>query len=165
MRKILATLSILGLGLTTSCDAQTEFSKESLAATLTTIENKDITFEKILEENKGKTLVIEVWASWCGDCIKAMPEVKTLKSSYPNVTFINLSCDKTYNAWTDGLEVHSVTGENYLIKDGMKGVFGKSINLDWIPRFIIVDKNGKIALYKAIEKDFDKIKETLKKLK
>ena len=52
-----------------------------------------------------------------------------------------------------------------MMNDGMKGVFGKAIDLDWIPRYIIVDKTGKIVLYRAIETDFDKINETLKSLK
>ncbi|MET0943915.1 MAG: TlpA family protein disulfide reductase, partial [Flavobacterium sp.] len=56
-------------------------------------------------------------------------------------------------------------GDHYMINDGMKGVFGKAIDLDWIPRYIIVDKTGKIVLYRAIETDFDKINETLKSLK
>lgn len=163
MKKILATLA-LGLGLT-SCQAQTEFSKESLSVKLTTIDNKEISFEEILKQNEGKTVVIEVWASWCSDCIKSMPEVKELKAQYPDVAFVNLSCDKTYDAWKTGIEKHEVKGENFLIQDGMKGEFGKSIKLDWIPRFIVVDKEGKIALFRAIEKDFDKIKETIEQTK
>jgi thiol-disulfide isomerase/thioredoxin len=161
MKKIVATLA-LGLCLT-SCEAQTDFSKESLTAKLTTTENKDITFEEILKNNEGKVVVIEVWASWCSDCVKAMPQVKELKAQYPDVAFVNLSCDKTYDAWRNGIEKHEVSGENYLIKDGMKGEFGKSIKLDWIPRFIVLDKKGNIALFRAIEKDFDKIKETIEK--
>ncbi|WP_329806133.1 TlpA family protein disulfide reductase [Flavobacterium facile] len=163
MKKILATLA-LGLTLT-SCQAQTEFSKESLAGKLTTTDNKDITFEEILNQNEGKVVVIEVWASWCSDCIKSMPQVKILKNNYPDVAFVNLSCDKTHDAWLNGIEKHEVTGENYLIKDGMKGEFGQSIKLDWIPRFIVLDKKGNIALFRAIEKDFDKIKETIEKSK
>ena len=163
MKKILATWA-LGLGLT-SCQAQTEFSKESLTAKLTTIDNKDISFEEILKQNEGKIVVIDVWASWCSDCIKSMPEVKELKAQFPDVAFVNLSCDKTYDAWKTGVEKHEVTGENYLIKDGMKGEFGQSIKLDWIPRFIVLDKKGNIALFRAIEKDFDKIKETIEKSK
>jgi thiol-disulfide isomerase/thioredoxin len=159
MKKILATLA-LGLSLT-SCEAQTEFSKESLAGKLTTTDNKDITFEEILKQNEGKLVVIEVWASWCSDCVKSMPQVKELKSEYPEVAFVNLSCDKTFEAWKNGIEKHEVTGENYLIKDGMKGEFGTSIKLDWIPRFIVIDKKGKIVLFRAIEKDFDKIIESI----
>lgn len=159
MKKILATLAI-AFGLT-SCQAQTEFSKESLATNLTTLDNKDITFEEILKQNQGKTIVIDVWASWCSDCIKSMPEVKDLKAKFPDVAFVNLSCDKTYDAWKTGIEKHDVSGDNFLIKDGMKGAFGKSINLDWIPRFIVISKEGKIVLFRAIEKDFEKISETL----
>ncbi|NHM02491.1 TlpA family protein disulfide reductase [Flavobacterium difficile] len=164
MKKILATLA-LGLSLT-ACQAQeTEFSKESLKTNLTTIDNKDISFEEILKQNEGKTIVIEVWASWCSDCIKSMPQVKELKASNPDVAFVNLSCDKTFDAWKTGVEKYEVSGANFLIKDGMKGAFGKSIKLDWIPRFIVVDKNGKIALFRAIEKDFELIQKTIEQTK
>lgn len=169
MKKVIAALAIVSVLVLafsfTSSNSETEFSKESLKTKLTAKNKKDITFEKILKQHKGKTIVIDVWASWCSDCIKSMPQVKELKASYPDVAFINLSCDKTPEAWQNGIEKHEVTGDNYLIKDGMKGAFGKSISLDWIPRFIVVDKNGKIALFKAIEKDFDLIKETIEKNK
>ncbi len=169
MKKVLAAFVVVGaLALAysfTSSNSETEFSKESLKTKLTSKDKKDITFEKILNQHKGKTIVIEVWASWCSDCIKSMPQVKELKANYPDVAFVNLSCDKTPEAWLSGIEKHEVSGDNYLIKDGMKGAFGKSIQLDWIPRFIVVDKNGKIALFRAIEKDFDLIKETIEKNK
>lgn len=165
MKKIVASLAIVSVFALafsfTSSKSETEFSKESLKTKLTSTNKKDISFEKILKQHKGKTVVIEVWASWCSDCIKSMPQVKELKAKHTNVAFVNLSCDKTFEAWQNGIEKHEVTGDNYLIKDGMKGAFGKSIQLDWIPRFIVVDKNGKIALFRAIEKDFDKISETI----
>ena len=46
----------------------------------------------------------------------------------------------------------------------MKGSFGKSVDLDWIPRYMIIDKEGKITIYRAIETDFDKLNATLKSL-
>ena len=169
MKKIVVALAIVSALVFafsfTSSNSETEFSKESLKTKLTATNKKDISFEKILKQHKGKTVVIEVWASWCSDCIKSMPEVKELKAQFPDVAFVNLSCDKTYDAWKTGVEKHEVTGENYLIKDGMKGEFGQSIKLDWIPRFIVLDKKGNIALFRAIEKDFDKIKETIEKSK
>ncbi len=163
MKKIIATLA-LGLGLT-SCQAQTEFSKESLTAKLINIENQGISFEEILKQNQGKTVVIEVWASWCSDCIKSMPQVKDLKEKYKEVAFINLSCDKNFEAWKSGIEKFEVSGDNFLIPDGMKGEFGTSIKLDWIPRFIVINKEGKIVLFRAIEKDFDKIIESIETIK
>ena len=70
MKKI---ASIMALVLTTiSCSnaQKNEFSKESLAYELTTESGSKVTFQSILDANKGKKVVIEIWAGWCSDCIK-----------------------------------------------------------------------------------------------
>jgi hypothetical protein len=72
--------------------------------------------------------------------------------------------DKAFDKWQAGIEKHELQGDHYWVTDGMKGVFGKSIDLDWIPRYIILDKKGKIITYRAIETDFEQINETLKTL-
>jgi thiol-disulfide isomerase/thioredoxin len=162
MKKIIATLA-LSLGLT-SCQAQTEFSKESLTAKLINSENQEISFEEILKHNQGKTVVIEVWASWCSDCVKAMPKVKEMQTNNPNVDYVFISMDKAYDKWQAGIEKHELKGDHYWATDGMKGEFGKSIDLDWIPRYIIINKKGEIVIYRAIETDFEKINKQLKKL-
>lgn len=144
---------------------KTNFSKEALSEKLLAIDESQVAFKNILKKYKGKTLVIEVWASWCGDCVKAMPKVKELQANNPDVSYLFLSADKTADKWKIGIEKHELKGDHYMMNDGMKGVFGKAIDLDWIPRYIIVDKTGKIVLYRAIETDFDKINETLKSLK
>lgn len=141
------------------------FSKEVLSEKLLAVDGSQIPFKDILKNYKGKTLVIEVWASWCGDCVKAMPKVKELQASNPDVSYLFISADKTADKWKIGIEKHELKGDHYMMNDGMKGAFGKAIDLDWIPRYIIVDKTGKIVLYRAIETDFDKINETLKSLK
>lgn len=146
-------------------NAQKKFSEESLTKKLITTDNKEISFEEILKKHHGKTTVIEVWASWCGDCVKAMPKVKDLQANNPDVDYVFLSMDKAYDKWIAGIEKHELKGDHYWATDGMKGEFGKSINLDWIPRYIIIDKTGKIVLYRAIETDFDKINNELKKLR
>lgn len=144
---------------------ETSFKLEALENVMVTIENEPIAFSEILKKYEGKTIVIDVWASWCSDCIKGMPKVKTLQEKYPDATYLFISMDKTYDAWLKGIEKYEVKGEHYLTSDGMKGVFGKSINLDWIPRYMVVDKTGKIALYKVIEADDEKLIKTLETLK
>ena len=108
--------------------------------------------------------MIDIWASWCSDCVKAMPKVKDMQEKSPKTDYVFISMDKTAEKWKAGIEKHSLTGEHYLAPDWMKGQFGKAIDLDWIPRYIVIDKKGKIAIYRAIETDFDKINATLKKL-
>lgn len=164
MKKVLSLLIIV-MGLTSCSQAQqTEFKEEALSNTMKSVENTDITFQEILKKYEGKTIVIDVWASWCSDCVKGMPKVKALQDKYPDVTYLFISMDKNYDSWINGIEKYDVKGEHYLTSDGMKGVFGKSINLSWIPRYLVVDKTGKIALFKVIEADDAKLIETLERL-
>jgi thiol-disulfide isomerase/thioredoxin len=141
------------------------FSKEALSTTLLSTDGSQVAFKDILKKYKGKTLVIEVWASWCGDCVKAMPKIKELQANNPNVAYAFISMDKAADKWKNGIENHELKGAHFMANDQMKGVFGKAIDLDWIPRYIVIDKAGKIVLYRAIETDFDLLNETLKKLK
>ena len=144
---------------------KTTFSKEALSETLLSTDGNQVAFKNILKKHKGKTLVIEVWASWCGDCVKAMPKIKELQANNPDVAYVFISMDKAADKWKIGIEKHELKGDHFMANDQMKGVFGKAIDLDWIPRYIIIDKTGKIVIYRAIETDFDLINETLKKLK
>lgn len=167
MKKILSLLVIAMASISCSNAQQKEFSKKALKGVLTTTENKEVTLKDVLEKYKGKTLVIEVWASWCGDCVGAMPKVKELQANNPEVVYVFISMDKSFDKWKVGLEKHQLAGDHYWVNDaeGMKGAFGKSIDLDWIPRYMVINKNGSVETYRAIETDLDKINTTLKTIK
>ena len=148
----------------TSCKAQekpTEFSAAALNDTFINLDGSSSTFKAILEANKGNTIVIDIWASWCSDCIKGMPKVKALQKEFGKVTYIFLSLDKTQDAWKKGIEKYNVQGQHYYMQSGWKGPFGEFVQLDWIPRYMVVDKQGKIKLFKAIEADDKQIRQIL----
>ena len=161
MNKILVFLFAV-ISFSCSQAQKNSFSKEALSEKLLSTDGNQLAFEDILKQHKGKTLVIEVWASWCGDCVKAMPKIKELQASHPDVAYLFISMDRTAEAWKTGIEKHELKGNHFMANDQMKGVFGKAIDLDWIPRYIILDKTGKIVLYRAIETDFEKINSVLK---
>lgn len=165
MKKIIGLLSVILLNISCTTAQKTDFSKEALAEKLVATDGSEVAFKNILKKFKGKTLVIEAWASWCGDCVKNMPKLKELQANNPEASYLFISMDKTQEKWLEGIKKHDIKGTHYLAKDGMKGIFGKAIDLDWIPRYIIVDKKGKIVLYRAIETDFEKIDQTIKSLK
>jgi len=166
MKKIIVIVAIIITSISCGNAQKKEFSKDALKGKLTDTESKEITFKEILKKHKGKTVVIEFWASWCSDCVKAMPKVKEMQANNPNVVYIFISLDKTFDKWKAGIEKHELAGEHYWVNDekGMKGTFGKSVDLDWIPRYMIINKKGQIDLYRAIETDFEKINATLKTL-
>lgn len=148
-----------------SCNTEvpTQFSKDALNDTFITLEGEDITFKSILEKHKGKTIVIDVWASWCGDCLRGMPKVKKLQSEYKDVVYLFLSLDKTQKAWKKGIKKYNVEGNHYFMQSGWKGAFGDFLNLDWIPRYLVINKAGNIEIFKAVKADDNKLVNALKK--
>ena len=164
MKKVILSLFVIFTFNACSQGQKTAFAPAALSEKLLALDGSQPTFQDILNAHKNQTVVIEVWASWCGDCVKAMPKVKALQAKNPTVAYVFLSMDKTADKWKEGIEKHRLKGDHFMANNGMKGAFGKAIDLDWIPRYIIVDKTGKIVLYRAIETDFDKIESLLQKL-
>ncbi len=156
---------ILFLLLTTSVFSQTQFTQEALDDVFLTRDQKEITFSEILKQYKGKTVLIDIWAGWCKDCVGGMPTVKKLQEKHKNVVFLFLSLDKTPQNWEQAITALKIKGEHYYITSGWKGAFCSSIKLDWIPRYMIINPEGKIALYKAIKADDEKITNLLEGFK
>lgn len=164
MRKIMLSLVCAIATISCSQAQKTEFPPEALNSVMIATDKSETTFQKVMDANLGKIVVIDVWASWCSDCVKGFPKYKELQAQFPDVTYLYISMDRNWESWIIGAEKHILKGQHFWAPDGMKGVFGKSIDLDWIPRYMVIDKEGKIALYKAIEADDTKLQEVLKKL-
>jgi len=140
------------------------FSKEALTDVFLTENDTEITFSEILETHKGETVFIDVWATWCKDCIKGMPKLKMLQSEFPDVRFVYLSLDKTISSWKKGIDKYELGGEHYYISSGWKGPFGNGIDLDWIPRYMVVNPQGQISVFRAIKADDQALMNTLRAL-
>ncbi|PSG86378.1 TlpA disulfide reductase family protein [Aurantibacter aestuarii] len=138
-----------------------QFSTEALEDVLIDKLNEKVTFQDILNKHKGKTIVIDVWASWCGDCLKSLPKVKALQAEHPNVEFVFLSLDKTTESWKKGIKKHNIKGQHYFLSSGWKGKLGSFLNLDWIPRYLVVDKNQRIKVFYSKNIQTPKIKNAL----
>jgi len=163
MNKLKHTFIIIVSLVFFKCLAQepTVFSNEALNDTFITLEGKEIAFKDILNKYKGSDIVIDIWASWCKDCVGGIPKVKELQSEYKDAAYVFLSLDKTQEAWKNGIEKHKIKGDHYFMQSGWKGAFGTFARLKWIPRFMVVDKQGNIKLYKSVEADDEKIKDVL----
>ncbi len=161
------TMYLIAFLLFLNCKAQktpTHFSETAKQDVFLTLDNQEITFQDILNSYEGKTVLIDVWASWCSDCLKGMPKVKQLQNEYPEVTYLFLSLDKKVEAWKNGIKKYEVNGEHYYMQSGWKGDFGAFLDLDWIPRYLVIDKKGNIELFKAITADDEKIKQAIEKI-
>ena len=104
-----------------------------------------------MDQNIGKTIFIDVWASWCKDCIESLPQIKALQAAHPELVYIFLSLDKSIKAWKKGIGRYALEGDHYFMSSGWKGPMGTFLDLDWIPRFVIVNSEGDIVVYRAIK--------------
>jgi len=100
-----------------------------------------------LSDLKGKIVVIETWATWCGACIDQRPKMIELAKKYkdnPSVVFLMVSVDNSVDRWKKYV---TRTNENQYgievnIPDGMNGKFGDKYLIKAIPKYILLDKDG-----------------------
>lgn len=98
-----------------------------------------------LKDFKGKYVYIDVWATWCGPCCKEIPSLKKLekKMAKKKIVFVSLSCDTNIAAWKKMIKEDKLGGvQLYMGKDM---TFREAYGITAIPRFILLDKEGKIV--------------------
>jgi thiol-disulfide isomerase/thioredoxin len=100
-----------------------------------------------LSDFKGKVIYIDVWATWCGPCKREIPHLKTLEAEYhgKNVEFISISTDRDLNAWKNYITKESMTGLQLHQSDNQAESMSYLYMVNSIPRFILIDQNGKIV--------------------
>ncbi len=163
MKRVVSLVFILSM-VFTSYAQPTEFTIEALQDVFIDLEGNEVTFAAILKKHTGKTIVIDIWASWCGDCRRGMPKLKELQANNTEVQFVFLSLDRSQNRWKKGIDRFGINkDDHYYIQAGWKeSAFCTSIDLDHIPRYMVVDGEGRIALFKAIVANDNKIINKLK---
>ena len=101
-----------------------------------------------LKDLKGSLLYIDVWATWCGPCIKEMPALKDLVAEYAgkNIEFVSISIDhKTdYEKWRKMVPEKNVGGVQLYDEEGLSSDFMKAFSVGLIPRIMMIDAEGKI---------------------
>lgn len=163
MQKIMFIFTAMLLLLSCSMESPTEFSREALADIFISTDEKEISFKDILAKNKGRKILIDVWASWCTDCLKSLPEVKKRQEENPEVVFLYLSLDRDLKSWQEGVERLKIEGQHYFMQSGWEGSFGKFLGLSWIPRYLVVDEQGKIVVFNEIKVPNNLIAKNVKK--
>lgn len=107
-----------------------------------------------LRDFKGSVVYIDLWATWCGPCIKGLPYFKKLKEKYKNenIKFVMISFDEDIEAWNK-----MVTGNNEGLFEGIQLATGSyqneintTYNVNGIPHYILIDKEGKIVQKSAV---------------
>ena len=98
---------------------------------------------------KGKTVVLDFWASWCPDCRKDAPEVVRLYEKYHQygVEFIGISMDTDVEAWKNAIEKFGITYPQVSeLKKFKETDISKAYGVKWIPSMVVVGSDGLVKL-------------------
>ncbi len=159
-------ISILVVLVFTSCSLETPttFTPEALKEKIYSIKGDSFTFQEVINQYKGKKILIDFWASWCRDCIEGLPKVKELQKKFPDAVYLFLSVDTRNNSWKRGIQRYNIIGKHYNLPKGMKnGDLVDFVSLRWIPRYMVIDEAGIITLFKATDAFDKEIIQALKK--
>lgn len=102
--------------------------------------------EVYLSGFKGKYVYIDCWATWCGPCVSMIPKVKALEkavSGKTDIVFVSISLDEKRAWWEKMMKDKKLDGLQWYA-GGSSKTLKDFFQIQGIPRFILLDKNGKI---------------------
>lgn len=116
-----------------------------------------------LSSLKGKVVLIDFWASWCGPCRKAMPGLRKLYAANKSKGFeiYGISLDERKGDWTKAMGADKITWIQVNEPGGWESATAKAWNIEHLPSSFLLDKQGKIV---AVDPSEAQLKELLSSL-
>lgn len=114
---------------------------------------------------KGKYVLIDFWASWCGPCRRSMPTVKKLYDAYKDKGFdiVGLSFDNNKDNWTGAIKKLELPWHHLSDLKGWQSLAARTYGIDAIPATLLIGPDGKIVAGNlSAEEVEEKLKELLK---
>ena len=114
---------------------------------------------------KGKYIFVDVWASWCRPCIDKFPQYDSLKLALKdkNIICLQISIDANERRWRDGMRFNGRITDQWFTME--VPAFMKELDVASIPRYLLIDKIGRVLDPKMEWKDNEQIIAVLSNLK
>ncbi|WP_051203470.1 TlpA disulfide reductase family protein [Hugenholtzia roseola] len=99
-----------------------------------------------LESLKGKLVLVDFWATWCGPCVSEFPESRKLKEKFANepVEFVYICIWSEKETWLQAIEKHGLKGLHFFIPENEVEDLRTRYQIQGVPTYYLLDKEGNI---------------------
>ncbi len=103
-----------------------------------------------LSDLRGKIVLIDFWAGWCGPCRRENPNVVRLYEKYKDQGFeiLGVSLDRDRASWTRAIEQDKLTWLHVSDLQYFQGIAARTYGVNAIPHTVLIDAEGKIIAKK-----------------
>jgi peroxiredoxin len=111
-----------------------------------------------LSDFRGKVVLIDFWASWCGPCRREMPSVVAAYKEYKDKGFeiFGVSLDQDKGRWVEAIAADHITWPQVSDLKHWQSAAAKLYNVQSIPYTVLLDREGKIVAKNLRGKDLEK---------
>lgn len=135
---------------------------------LETNSGETTSLSEVINNNKGKIIYVDFWASWCVPCKKCIPESHKLMEEFKSedIVFVYLAFNDKLNRWKQSIKELNLKDykNSYFIKNFKTSEVIKSLEIESIPRFVIYGADGKLLYKNAPHPDDKSIRNILNDL-
>ncbi|MFC0875622.1 TlpA family protein disulfide reductase [Saccharicrinis sp. FJH2] len=129
----------------------TDISVDSYDLELNSFYSETITFNDLLKKHKGKVVYLDFWSSGCPPCIKQFEHAKKLEALYHDKDLVQIyvSSEPNKQQWEKACRRFDIINESYFVTNRFTSKQLENMDIKFIPRYMLFDKNGKMVIEAA----------------